>query len=218
MKKLTALLLVCVLMLSLSGCGFREFLAVLGFDTHDYDGEPVLEIHKTDSEVALELADMVKILTVNSVNIPEFYGTKEGVEVCRDAILNSMYSNNFAKYAGNSELFKEAMDRYPQMHFSVLIPADDFENIAYKYFGGKEKITNESSNMYTYVEDIDAYITATIPFDCEMMVNVQSVEETENTYRLEFDCTVGEDYSGDYFALIIKRPDDSLYFKYVEKR
>ncbi len=218
MKKLLALFMIITVLFSLCSCGIREFFAVLGFDTHDYEGEKIIENHKTDSDIALELADMVKILTVNSADIPEFHGTKDGIEKCRDAILNHMYSENFAKYAGNSDLFKEAADKYPQMHFSVLIPAEDFENIAYKYFGGKEKITNESGNMYDYVEDIDSYITATVPFDCDMIVNINSVEETENTYRLSFSCIVGDDESGEYFALVIKRPDDSLYFKYIEKR
>lgn len=217
MKKLIALLLSFMCVFSLTGCGIRDFFASLGFDTHDYEGEKVIKVHKTDSEIATELSEMVEILTVDSIDIPEFDGTKEAIDCCRDAILNSMYSSNFAKYAGNSQLFREAAEKYPQMNFSVLIPASDFENIAYKYFGGKEKITNKSGEMYDYVEDIDAYITSTVPFDCYMTVNVQSVEETENTFRLRFNCSLDGEDSGDYFALIIKRPDESLYFKYIEK-
>ena len=217
MKKLLAVFLLASVLLSLTGCGFREFLATLGFDTHDYEGEEVIEVHETDSEIALELSDMVSILTVNSAEIPEFKGTTEGIECCRDAVLNSMYSRNFAKYAGNSELFKEAMEMYPQMDFSVLIPADDFENIAYKYFGGKEKITNESGKIYEYIEDIDAYMTVAKPVGSEMEVTVLSVEETEKTYRMEFETSLDGDEAGKYFALFIKRDDDSMYFKYVKK-
>lgn len=218
MKRLIALALVVISMLSLSGCGLREFFATLGFDTHDYEGEAVIETHKTDSEIAEELTEMVEILTLNTVDIPEFNGTKEAVEKCRDAVLNSMYSKNFAKYAGNPDLIKDAADLYPQMDFSVIIPADDFENIAYKHFGGKEKITNESGQLYDYIENIDAYITVAKPVDCTMKVNIYSIEETENTYRMEFDCTVDEDTSEKYFALIIKRGDDSLYFKHIKKQ
>lgn len=203
--------------ISLSGCGVRDFFASLGFDTHDYEGEKIVETHSTDSEIASELSDMVKILTVNSVDIPEFKGTKAAIKCCRDAILNSMYSSNFAKYAGNPDLIKDASDAYPLVDFAVIIPADDFENTAYKYFGGKEKITNESGEMYEYIEDIDAYITANIPFNNEVEVNILSIEETENTFRLKFNCEVSGEQSDDYFALIIKRADESLYFKYVKK-
>ncbi len=218
MKRLCALILLGTMLLSLTGCGLGEFFATLGFDTHDYEGEEVIEVHKTDSEIALELADMVSILTVNSPDIPEFEGTTEGIECCRDAVLNSMYSRNFAKYAGNSQLFKEAMEMYPQMDFSVLIPADDFENIAYKYFGGKEKITNKSGKIYEYIEDIDAYITVAKPVGTEIEVTVLSVEETEKTYRMEFETSIEGEDSGKYFALFIKRDDDSIYFRYVKKQ
>ena len=194
-----------------------EFLATLGFDTHDYEGEAVIATHEPDSEIALELCDMVSILSVDTAEIPEFRGTKEGIECCRDAVLNSMYSRNFAKYAGNTQLFREAMEMYPHMDFSVLIPADDFENIAYKYFGGKEKITNESGNIYEYIEDIDAYITVAKPVGSEIEVTVLSVEETEKTYRLRFETSLDGESAGPYFALLIKRDDDSLYFKYVKK-
>ena len=205
------------MLLSLTGCGLGEFFATLGFDTHDYEGEKIIEVHKTDSDIALELCDMVSILTVNSADIPEFKGTTEGIECCRDAVLNSMYNRNFAKYAGNSELFKEAMEMYPQMDFSVLIPADDFENVAYKYFGGKEKITNESGEIYEYIEDIDAYITVAKPVGSGMEVTVLSVEETEKTFRMEFETSLKGEKAGKYFALFIKRDDDSIYFRYVKK-
>ena len=205
------------MLLSLTGCGLGEFFATLGFDTHDYEGEAVIEVHETDSDIALELADMVSILTVNSAKIPEFKGTTEGIECCRDAVLNSMYSRNFAKYAGNSELFKDAMEMYPQMDFSVLIPANDFENIAYKYFGGKEKITNESGEIYEYIENIDAYITVAKPVGSAMEVTVLSVEETEKTFRMEFETSLEGEKEGKYFALFIKRDDDSIYFRYVKK-
>lgn len=218
MKRIVAIVLVFATMLCLSGCGIREFLSTLGFDTHDYEGERVIKNHKEDSEVAAELCDMVKILTMNTVDIPEFNGTKEAVESCRDAVLNSMYTRNFAKYAGNSYLIEKAKSFYPQVDFSVIIPAGDFENIAYKYFGGKEKIANKSGKIFDYIEDIDSYITVSKPVDSTMEVSVQSIEETERTYRFRFSCSVEGESSDVYFALIVKRGDDSLYFKYIKKQ
>ena len=217
MKKLLALVLACIMTLSLSGCVFAEFLATLGFDTHDYDGEAVIKTHELDSELVVEIADMVKILSVDSTDIPEFKGTAEAIKCCRDAILNRMYSRDFSRYAGNEKMFATAMEMYPQMDFSVLIPADDFENVAYKYFGGKEKITNKSGEIYEYVEDIDAYLTVAEPFGTEMEVTVFYVEETENTYRIEFEAVLDEDTSGRYFAQFVKREDGSFYFRRVKK-
>ncbi len=218
MKKLIAIFILSCILFGFTGCSaVGDFFATLGFDTHDYEGEAVLKVHESDSEIACDLADMVKIMTVNSIDIPEFKGTAEAIKLCRDAVLNRMYSDNFAKYAGNPDLIEQAKDMHGQFDFSVVIPAEDFENTAYKYFGGKEKITNESGKMYYYVEDIDAYITAAQPVDWEATINVHSVEETENTFRLLFSCTLDEVTSDTYFALIIKRPDESLYFKYVIK-
>lgn len=218
MKKIIWLICLSLILFTLCSCSAaREFLATLGFDTHDYEGEKIIKTYETDSDTAKTLADMVKIMTVNSIDIPEFHGTAEAIKLCRDAILNRMYSENFAKYAGNPDLIEQAHDANSRVDFSVVIPASDFENTAYKYFGGKEKITNESGKMYYYVESIDAYITAAQPFEWEIDINVVSVEETENTYRLVFNCSLDDKTSDTYFALIIKRPDDSLYFKYVEK-
>jgi len=218
MKKILCIICLSLILFTLCSCSAaREFLATLGFDTHDYEGEKIIKTYETDSDTAKTLADMVKIMTVNSIDIPEFHGTAEAIKLCRDAILNRMYSENFAKYAGNPDLIEQAHDVNSRVDFSVVIPASDFENTAYKYFGGKEKITNESGKMYYYVESIDAYITAAQPFEWEIDINVVSVEETENTYRLVFNCSLDDKTSDTYFALIIKRPDDSLYFKYVEK-
>lgn len=217
MKRLLALVLLSIMALSLSGCVFAEFLATLGFDTHDYDGEEIIKEHKPDSELAAEMIDMVKILSVNSLDIPEFKGTTEAIKCCRDAILNSMYSRDFSRYAGNEKMFATAMEMYPQMDFSVLIPADDFENVAYKYFGGKEKITNKSGEIYEYVEDLDAYITVAEPFGAEMEVRIFYIEETENTYRIEFEATLDKDTSDSFFAQFVKREDGSFYFRCVKK-
>jgi len=217
MKKLIAIILIICTMTSLSGCGFAEFLATLGFDTHDYDSEKVIKEFRVDSDIALEMSEMIKILTIDSVNMPEFEGTDEAIELCRDAILNSMYSNNFAKYAGNESLFRTATEMYPHVEFSVLIPADDFENVAYKYFGSKEKITNKSGAVYDYLEGVDAYITVAKPFGTEIEVNVFSLVETENTYRLEFEASLDGEKSPRYLAQLIKRSDDSFYFRYIKK-
>lgn len=218
MKKLVLLLLSAVLTVScLSGCAAREFLATLGFDTHDYEGEEVIKNHETDSEIAAELAEKVKILTVNSADIPEFKGTSQAADCCRDSLLNYMYNANYAKYTGNITLLDEAAKVYPQMKFSVIIPADDFANTFYKYFGGKERVENKSGKMFEYLSGVDSYITAAQPQKNCVEVSVVSLGETKNTYRLTFDTFADGKKEGSYFALIIKRADESYYFKQVKK-
>lgn len=203
--------------LCLSGCAAREFLATLGFDTHDYEGEKVTKAYDSDSELAAELAEAVKILTVNSADIPEFKGTSEAAALCRDSVLNYMYNSRYAKYTGNITLLDEAAKVYPQMKFSVIIPADDFSNTFYKYFGGKEKVENKSGKMFEYLSGVDSYITAAQPQKNCMEPAVISLEETENTYRLTFDTYADGKKEGSYFALIIKRADESYYFREVKK-
>lgn len=217
MRKIVCVLAVILMMAGLTSCGMNEFFATLGFDTHDYEGEKIIAAHSPQSEIGEELADMVKILSINSATIPEFDGTTQAIECCRDAILNRMYSDNFARYAGNPTLIGDAEEIYPELNFSVVIPADDFENIAYKYFGGKEKITNKSGLKYEYVDGINGYITASKPVAWSVDIDVTKVEETENTFRLSFTCSEEGKNTHSYFALIIKRPDDSLYFKFIRK-
>ncbi len=218
MKKVILGFIIILLSVSLSSCGMvNEFLATLGFDTHDYDAEKIIESYESDSEKALELSEMVKTLTLNSPEIPTFSGTKEAISLCRDSLLNYMLDNNYTKYTGNLDLLDRASTEYPYLRVATIIPADDFENEAYRYFGGKQKVTNENGKLFTYLDKVDAYTTVTEPVENSIEVEVISLEETSRTFRLHFKCSLDEEESEEYFALIIKRADDSCYFKYVEK-
>lgn len=208
--------ILCAVIL-LSSCGIRDGLAVLGFDTHDYDGEEVIKTYAATSSMSAELCEKIRVLTVNGVDIPEFSSTKEATDKCRDAVLNYMLNTNYLKYAGNFENLEEAEKAYPQMRFSVIIPAREFENIIYMYFGGKEKVQNKSGNLFEYLPKIDAYVTAVQPEQSELVFETSEVEETENSFRLSFICSRGDEKSDKYYALFIKREDGNHYFKYVKK-
>lgn len=201
----------------LSGCAAREFFATLGFDTHDYEGEAVIETYDGDSEKAAQLGEMVKTLTMGQIEIPTFNGTKDAINHCRDSLLNYMLNHGFSKYTGNMELLEEAAEAYPKMRFSVIIPAKDFSDEAYKYFGGKEKVENISGDMFEYLDKIECYVTASQPQKNDIEVNVISLEETERTYRMKFNCSLSDEVGKTYSALIIKRADESCYFKYVKE-
>ena len=207
-----------ILMLTLSSCSVKnEFLATLGFDTHDYEGEPVISTYTADDEKTAEIAEMVKTLTINSPDIPTFDGSKDAVEKCRDSLLNYMLNSHYTKYTGNLDLLDKAVAEYPYLKMATVIPAEDFEDEAYRYFGGKQKVQNESGKLFIYLEKVQAYTTVTTPVENKVAIECLSLEETENTFRFKFRCTLDDKTSDEYFALIIKRADNSCYFKYVEK-
>lgn len=218
MRYLKYILCLAICCSCLCSCGVvNEFFAKLGFDTHNYEGEAVIATYESDSDKAKELSEMVLTLTINSTELPIFNGTAEGIEMCRDSLLNYMLVNNYSKYTGNLNLLDRAAAAYPYLKISTVIPADDFENEAYRYFGGKQKVENKSGKLFTYLDKIDSYTTVAEPSDNELKVNVNSIEETEKTFRLKFSLEIDGSESGEYFALIIKRADNSCYFKYVKK-
>ncbi len=218
MKKSLVVIILVGIMVLLCSCGVtNEFLATLGFDTHDYEGEAVISTYDADSEKAKEIFKMVKTLSINSVDIPTFDGSKDAVSKCRDSLLNYMLNTHYTKYTGNLELLDKAVEQYPYLKMATVIPAEDFEDEAYRYFGGKQKVSNESGKLFTYLEKVDAYTTVTTPVENNVEIECISLEETINTFRLRFRCVLDEETSDEYFALIIKRADESCYFKYVEK-
>lgn len=201
-----------------AACSAPEaLLARLGFDTHDYRGEKTLYVHDPESETAQTLAAMMRRLSVNTPMLTPFSGAKEAADACRDAVLNQLLERGYAQYAGNTALLAEAARAYPQMQISVLIPAADFEAVVYSAFGGSEKITNKSGSIFRYLDRIDAYTTAATPQSSSVVTTVVRCEETERTYRLTFINSLDSVVSPEYFALMIKREDGSVYIRSLEQ-
>ncbi len=218
MKRIIVVVLLVISVLSLSSCSVtNEFLATLGFDTHDYEGEAVIQTYDNESEKTEEIREMIRTLSINSPHIPTFDGSKDAVSKCRDSLLNYMLNTQYAKYTGNLDLLDKAIEEYPYLKVATVIPAQDFEDEAYRYFGGKQKVSNESGNLFTYLDKVSAYTTVTTPVESKIEIECISLEETVNTFRFKFRCSLGEETGENYFALIIKRADGSCYFKYVEK-
>lgn len=198
----------------LTSCALGDMLlSALGFDTHDYEGEPVEATLEADDERVAQLCEAVKMLSVNTPFLYEFEKSSRAVSECSDAILNYMLCTAFSKYTGNIELLDAAVAQYPEFQILALIPGEDFENFAYTYFGGDVKLTHKSGTLFSYLERADAYSALTVPIENNVVVNVISCEETERTYRLTFQNTLGEVVSPVYRALIVKREDGSFYFK-----
>ena len=83
MKRIIVVLMLVCAMAALSSCSVKnEFLATLGFDTHDYEGEAVIQTYDGESEKAEEMREMIRTLSVNSPYIPTFDGSKDAVSKC----------------------------------------------------------------------------------------------------------------------------------------
>ena len=212
-RALPFLLVLCTLF-PLTSCGAAEgLLSRLGFDTHNYRGEKTIATHPPDSEAAQTLRELVGSLSVNSPFLIPFSGAREAAQAYRDAILNQMLEQSYARYAGNTVLLAKAAEEYPRMQINVLIPADNFEAVVYARFGGSEKITNKDGGLFRYLDKIDAYTTAASPQSSAVVTEILTCEETERTYRLTFRNSLDDAVSPTYFALIIKRNDGTLYIR-----
>ena len=216
-KKTCALLLTALIILSLSSCTFaNNITSLLGFDSHDYIAEKVTGEVDPEGDIGKKIQKMLYVLSIDSANLPEFNDMKDSVELCRDSLLNFMLNENYPMYAGNSKLIEKAAELYPEYKIIQAIPQNDFEAEMYKYFGGSVKITHKSSDLFLYFSKAGIYSPVSPPVDGGLDMKVISIDETENTYRVEFSCSKGEE-NYNYFALIIKRDDGTLYFKTVIK-
>ena len=217
-KKISAVLLFLLLGFMLSSCGVRDLLSTLGFDTHDYEGEDLLETYGGDTDKAAELTEMLEILTIHSPLLMPFEGAQEAMKSCRDSVLNYMLNKSYSKYTGNITLLDQVKEAYPHMQVSAIIPAEDFENTVYTYFGGRQKIKNVTSTLFMYLEKVNAYITVAQPQKSNVQFEIQKIEETENTYRVYFRCTLYEEVSPLCKTLIINRDDGNSYFRYLREQ
>ena len=209
MKKLIFELLslaMCLLAVSCADSGESEYLA------EEMTGK--LE-EGTDEWNSLE--DMLPMLTVDSIEIPEFDSMHESINLFRDSVLNYLSCKNYRRYAGNSELLETLREEYPGLDPISAISKNEFEAEMYRAFGGKVKITHESTKLFTYLDRSYVYVPVTAPIEGGIDFTLLSAEETENTYRIEFAVTEDKN-SSDYFAMLIKREDGSCYFSMVVKR
>lgn len=198
-------------------CSCNSVLNLMGFDTTDYINEQVLSIHEPESDIALKLSDMTRVLTINTPELPVFKNSEDIADNCRDSILNNMLVTNYAKYTGDIEILDSASNAYPGLQFTAVIPAEDFEETVYRIFGGGRKIKNKSSDLFTYLDNVNAYCAMTQPQKSNVEIVVLSCEETEHTYRLKFQNKINNITSPEYYAVIIKRDDGTAYFMSLQK-
>lgn len=214
MNKFLALVLCLVLCLSLSSCGLYE---LLGIDTHDYGSENSIATVDKNGEIADEIADMICIMVQNTPHLGPFDNPSDAAELYRDGILCSILERNYAKYNANIELIKRTRELYPTYEITTVIPAVDFESTVYRYFGGTASVSNRSTDLFTYLDKVDAYVSVGIGVDNSAEIEFSELYETENTYSCTFTSSMNETVAGPYRLVLMKREDGTFYMRSLEK-
>ncbi len=186
---------------------------ILGIDTHDYAAEVKIADVSEDSAVYIELLEIIPIMVQNSPYLHEFNTPSKAAEQYRNGVLCFLLSRNFAKYNANVELINETKAEYPTYELTTVIPAVDFEGAVYRYFGGTSSVSNRSTELFTYLERVDAYVSVGIGVDNSADIDIAEFYETENTYRCTFTCSMNNVTSPSYHLLIMKREDGTFYIK-----
>lgn len=213
---LAAFLLVFALLMT--GCSAWESMMVsLGFDTRSYSDESVITSRLGDGELEAKLSDALRLLTMKEPYLAEFESSSEAIKKCRDSVLNYMLDVNFSRYSGDIAFLDEAAQEYPHIKITTLIPAAEFSQTYYRYFGGSTKITDESGEYFSYLDKLNAYTALSQPISPEFSVEFSRLDETENTYRAVLRVMVDGVLSPEYNVTMIKREDGTLYFRSVRR-
>ena len=214
--KFRRILALILLLGTLTSCGLLDRL---GFDTYDYMSESVIKTHDASGETAVLLEDLLMILVTDSPVLPTFQNMAEAITNYRDAVLEHLLAGDYAKYSGNAKLIERAMEQYPEYQITQVIPELEFESTMYRCFGGDVMISHEDGNKFRYLAGAAVYIPMLAIADSGYTADVTSLAETEKTYRVRFRVKSEPDETGnaveseEYFALVIKREDGTLYIK-----
>lgn len=210
------ILAVLLLLGTLTSCGLLDRL---GFDTYDYMSEDVTKTHEASGETAVMLEELLMVLVTDSPVLPTFENMSGAITSYRDAVLEYLLASDYAKYSGNSTLIERAMKQYPEYQITQVIPELEFESTMYRCFGGDVMITHKDGNKFRYLSGVGVYIPMLAFSDSGYYADITSLAETEKTYRVRFKVKSEPDENGtvteseEYFALVIKREDETLYIK-----
>ena len=215
-RRISAFLALVLLLGSLTSCGLLDRL---GFDTYDYMSESVIRTHDATGETAVLLEELLMVLVTDSSVLPTFERMGDAITFYRDAVLEELLAGNYAKYSGNSKLIERAMKVYPEYQITQVIPELEFEATMYRCFGGDVMITHRDGNKFRYLSGVGVYIPMLSVTDSGYTAKITAISETEKTYRVRFRVQSEPDETGsiiesdEYFALVIKREDGTLYIK-----
>lgn len=208
---LTTLLLVSCM----AGSGVLWVRGLFGWDVGDYAAEPTEKTLPNDGNVALMLCDTVRVVLDDRVQLREFRGASQALKLYRDEILNDMLRSDYAAYTGRGSAIRAVAKEYPTLSVSTLISEKDFESTVYRYFGGSG-VRHKSGDAFRYLDRAGYYTTPASPRACNVEIKVLLVEETANTYRMEFKLINGSERSDTYRAIFVKREDSTPYWKALQ--
>ncbi|MBQ9131577.1 MAG: hypothetical protein IJX62_03800 [Clostridia bacterium] len=209
---LLLLLTAAFLVSCVAGSNSLWIKGVLGLDAHAYAAEPTVTVMDSTGDTVAELTDMVEILAAGSIRLQGFRNTSQLLRHYRDAILNDMLRDHYSLYTGNGQALSAAEQGNPYFSLSTAIPAKDFENTVNRYFGGSAT-SHKDGDVFQYISRAQVYTAPVQTWECSVDVLVDRVEETLHTYRLYFRLTDGEELSGLYTGVFVKREDGSCYFR-----
>ena len=212
---------ICVLLLSavvlvscVAGSNVVWVRRLLGFDVTDYESESPIGTVPEDGEICSDLCARVGMIVGNTVDLQEFQGSAQAVKLYRDAILNSMLTQNYAQYTGDRRMIARVESAYPNLTASTLIPEEDFKNTVIRCFGGTD-VGHADGVYFRYLEAASCYLSAVDGGRSKVDIRTQAVEETEHTYRLQFVLSDGEETSPVYTAVFVKREAGDCYLRSI---
>lgn len=202
------ILSVLIFALALSSCSVGEMIpAGMG---NEYLNESVIGSASENTAVISELSDIVGALTIDSVRLPEFSDTFSAISKCGDSLLNHLLTTNYSRFSGNTAV-KEAAEKYPELGINAAIGASEYEGALYKYFNHGGNIRHSDTARFRYMPKIEAYVPAVQSVANSFSLDIVSIDETVNTYRMTFYCKRGDDVSPEYNAVFIKRERGGCY-------
>ncbi len=173
--------------------------------------EPTVRELGVDGVLAGRLCETVRGVVGNRLSLPTFYGEREANDTFREDLLFGMLASGYSSYVGNRDLIGRAEEAYPRTAFVILIPREDLEARAARYFGGG--ISHADAGAFRYLDRVGMYTTAAPLAARGITVKVRSLAETEHTYRMTFALTDGSESSPVYVAIFEKQDGGSFVWR-----
>lgn len=213
-SKTLKILLILSLLASLTSCA-NGISGLLGIDNTDYGAEEVISSLDKKGEIAQQLSSVCSVLTFGTGEIICFDSFKAVAEEYSDTVLDYLAGTHFEKYSADDKMFSALAENYPELSVNTLIPAYDYENTVYRFFGGDIHLKNKNTSRFSYLDKINAYILTGKLTSVYTSVEIVNLEETANTYRavVRFSQN-GIAYTDDYFIIFRKRAENEIPYIY----
>ena len=204
------ILLIAVFLVScMAGSNVLWVKGIFGIDSQELIGESAVRTLDSDGKTAQRLSSSVMEIVGGSTELTPFSSVNEAVALYRAAVLNSMLKESYTTYTANRDLIKAAEEAYPHTSFVTLIPKEALEARTYALFGGKG-LGHKSAGAFEYLDRVGMYTTAAVVHISDVTLRVDSLVETEHTYKMEF-TLLGNDGATNAYTAIFEKKSESVY-------